>query len=183
MIVTIFNGTPRKNGNTAELTKCLISELRKEGHTADEVFLNDLDIKGCQNCGKCQKRSDGECSIHDDMTGLYKRFEESDAVIIASPIYMWNFTACAKAFIDRLHALCNEERTFNAMYGKKIAMAMTMGDDLFVAASAVNAMEFFCEYFECRYIGSLAVPYASKHQIARPMYQETIKDFVKLLEQ
>jgi multimeric flavodoxin WrbA len=182
MRVRIFNGTPRKNGNTAALTRRIAEEF---GDRADvkEFFLYDMNIKGCRNCGICQgPKGDGTCSIKDDMTALYHEFLAADVVIIASPIYMWNFTACTKAFLDRLHCLFRDDGSLNLMLGKRIAVATTMGDDIYVAASAVNAVEFFCQYFECKYCGAIAIPYASKEQIARPLYRETIKDFVTSLE-
>jgi multimeric flavodoxin WrbA len=178
MRATIFNGTPRKDGNTAYLTSFISEKLKSKGATVEEIFLYPMTIKGCCNCGKCQKRKDSWCSIDDDMTSLYKKFIDSDIIIIASPIYMWNFTACTKAFIDRLHALYNHDFSFNAMKGKKIAFATTMGDDEFVASFAINAAVFFCEYFKCVYSGTIAIPFASKEQIARPLYQEKVNDFV-----
>jgi len=155
--------------------------LVSEDITVEEVFLYQMTIRGCSNCGRCRRRSDGQCSIEDDMTPLYRKFIESDVIIIASPIYMWNFTACMIAFIDRLHALCNKDFSFNAMSGKRIAIATTMGDDEFVAASAINTVMFFCEYFKCVYSGTIAIPFASKEQIARPLYREKIDDFVAKL--
>lgn len=180
MDVVIFNGTPRIKGNTAELTKNIAGKMKDKNADVREIFLNPLNIKGCQNCGMCQK-VEGKCSIDDDMTPLYEAFKSADIVILASPIYMWYFTAPMKAFMDRLHALCNDDHSYNAMEGKKIAIAMTMGDDEFVAASAVNSVMFFCEYFKCIYSGTIAVPFASKEQIARPLYQEKINDFVESL--
>jgi hypothetical protein len=64
------------------------------------------------------------------------------------------------------------------MKGKRIAIAMTMGDDEYVAADVVTSLLMFCEYFEMRYEGAFAVPFADKEQIMRPLYQEKMQDFV-----
>ena len=181
MKVTIFNGSPRKKGNTATLTASLKDKIKAAGASVSEYFLYHMDIKGCMNCGSCRTK-DGlkECVIKDDAVKLLDKFVSSDLIIFASPIYMWHLTASLNAFIERLHSLCrHDDPAVNRMKGKRIAMAMTMGDDEYVAADAVNAMIMFCDYFEIRYEGAFAVPFAGKEQIMRPLYQEKMDDFVK----
>ncbi|MCL2142935.1 MAG: flavodoxin family protein [Methanomassiliicoccaceae archaeon] len=181
MNVTIFNGSPRKNGNTAALTSSLAVKLRAAGANVEEHFLYHMKIKGCMNCGACRSGSGlNECSIKDDFIPLAEKFLSSDLVIIASPIYMWDLTSSANAFLERLHSLCRHEPPYvNKMEGKRLAIAMTMGDDEYVAAGAVTSLIMFCEYFKIIYEGAFAVPFADKEQILRPMYQEKMDDFVK----
>lgn len=182
MDVVIFNGSPRRNGNTVGLTSLIKEEFISKNVTVKEIFLYPLDIRGCSNCGNCQTSGDGRCVMDDDMIPLYSEFIDANLVIIASPIYMWNLTACTKTFIERLHALCKaSDYSFNAMRGKRIALAVTMGDDEFVAASAVNAMMFFCEYFRCVYSGTIAVPFADEEQISGPACMKKVRDFVQRL--
>ncbi|MDR2846001.1 MAG: flavodoxin family protein, partial [Candidatus Methanoplasma sp.] len=118
MRVTVFNGSPRRNGNTSELTKAILEELVENGVESEEVLLFIKNILGCNNCGSCQKGDvRSHCSIPDDMTYLYPKFLESDIVIFATPIYMWNFTPCTIAFLNRLHCLCRKADSFNLMEG------------------------------------------------------------------
>jgi len=180
MKVTIFNGSPRKNGNTAAMTSSLKEKLKAAGADAEEYFLYDMKIKGCMNCNACRS-SDAlkECAIKDDANALLKKFVSSDLIVFASPIYMWHLTASLNAFIERLHSLCRHEPpAVNKMKGKRIAIAMTMGDDEYVAADVVNSLIMFCGYFEIVYAGAFAVPFADKEQIMRPLYQEKMRDFV-----
>ncbi len=181
MKIVIFNGTPRKNGNTAALTESIKSNLGDD--TVEEIFLSNLNFKGCVNCGACQKKiMDTKCAQKDDMIELYDKVLNSDLIILASPIYMWNFTAPLVAFISRLHSLRAESLNVNKMARKKIAVAVTMGDDEFVAGSAVNALLDFCEYYGAKYVGAIAIPFANKEQINRALYQEKIKDFVESIK-
>jgi hypothetical protein len=92
---------------------------------------------------------------------------------------MWHLTASMNAFIERLHSLCNHEIGVNRMKGKSIALAVTMGDDEYVAADAVNSLLLFCNYFEMEYAGAFALPFASRDQMMRPLYQEKMSDFAK----
>jgi multimeric flavodoxin WrbA len=180
MNVTIFNGSPRKDGNTAAMTASLKEKIRAGGSEVNEHFLYHMNIKGCMNCGVCHSENKlKECAIKDDATGLLKEFISSDLVILASPIYMWHLTASLNAFIERLHSLCRHELpAINKMDGKRVAIAMTMGDDEYVASDSVNSLLFFTEYFRLSYVGAFAVPFADKEQIMRPLYQEKMQDFV-----
>ncbi|MDR2866651.1 MAG: flavodoxin family protein [Methanomassiliicoccaceae archaeon] len=179
--MTIFNGSPRKNGNTAAMTSSLKEKIRAGNGTVSEHFLYHMNIRGCMNCGACCA-SEGltECAIKDDALPMLNEFVSSDLVIIASPIYMWHLTASLNAFIERLHSLCRHDvNAMNRMEGKRIAIAMTMGDDEYVAADVVNSLLMFCEYFKMKYVGAFAVPFADAYQISRPLYQEKMQDFVK----
>ena len=124
MKVAIISGTPRSNGYTSELIKNLSAGLKNAGCEVKTVTLFDKVISGCNNCGVCQKKgNEGKCTIADDMRPIFTVVDDSELLIIASPIYMWQFTACTKAFLERLHCM------YDSLDGKRIALAMTMGDD------------------------------------------------------
>lgn len=176
-----MNGSPRPSGNTSRLVSSILDAMPDNVET-NVVSLYGMDISGCRNCGACQKRTvEGHCAMRDDMSGLYEGFLEADVVILASPIYMWQFTTCMNAFMSRLHCLFRDGGEYNPMKGKRIAVAMTMGDDEYVAGFAVGALMDFCEYFQLRYSGAVAVPFANAEQIDRPIYKEKVKDFVSKL--
>ena len=184
MKVSVFNGSPRRNGNTSELTSCLRAELSARGHTTEEYMLEGIDFCGCQNCGLCQKGPLSYCALEDGMTPLYDAFVDADLIIIASPIYMWGITGPTKAFMDRLHALNRAcDPSFNKIRGKKIAFVTTMGDEEMVAASASNAIQFFCEYFGAVYKGTFAVPFATKEGVHSDLNMVRLNAFVDRLEE
>lgn len=178
MKVAIFNGSPRKNGNTSQLVDEFTRKLSCRGVKADVMTLFDKNIKGCMNCGACQKGAvPGHCTIKDDMSAAFDLFLASDVIIIASPIYMWQFTPCTLAFLNRLHCLTRGEDV-NEMAGKKLAFLTTMGDELEVAEFSVGGLKEFCAYFGMEYIGGVAVPYAKKEDIASGICLEDIMDLV-----
>lgn len=180
MRITVINGSPRKNGNTSELVKDFVRSL--DGKADVEIIhIFDMEIKGCTNCGACQKAIlEAHCTIKDDMSKLYPKFLNSDMVVLASPIYMWQFTPCTIAFLNRLHCLCHSsDFSFNAMEGKKMAILTTMGDEEEVADFAVDGLKDFCEYFKIDYKGDLRIPFAEKENIASGKYDESIQRFVE----
>lgn len=97
-------GSPREGGNTEIMVKEILEGASENGAETKIYNLNELDIKPCQACMHC-KTNDGECKTNDDMQILYKELAESDAFVLGSPIYMWQMTAQAKLFTDRLYAL------------------------------------------------------------------------------
>ena len=103
MKLVIISGATRKNGNTAAILK----ELARGFDDVRSFDLYSMDIKGCSGCLYC-KSHDG-CSIKDDMTPIYEAIEEADALIIGSPIYMCEETACTKAFIERTFAFLDNK--------------------------------------------------------------------------
>ncbi|MDD1715789.1 MAG: flavodoxin family protein [Methanolinea sp.] len=100
--VTIFIGSPRKNGSTRILAGEAERGLKERGIETETVFLNDLRIRGCQACYYCKKNDVAVCAVRDDMQGVHRMMQESDGFILASPIYFAGVTAQTKLWLDRL---------------------------------------------------------------------------------
>lgn len=98
-----ISGSPKKNGFTNLLLDQALDGARAGGALTDKIILNDLDFRPCQGCGGCDKT--GICILDDDMQAVYKRLQEADAFIVASPIYFGTITAQMKAMIDRCQCL------------------------------------------------------------------------------
>ncbi|MCL2148637.1 MAG: flavodoxin family protein [Methanomassiliicoccaceae archaeon] len=167
MRILIINGSPRADGNTSELVKRFIGVVGGRAET-EEARIFDMDIRGCRNFGACQRAVlDVHCAVGDDMAGLYDRFLSCDATVIASPIYMWQFTPCTMAFLSRLHCLCrSEDFSYNAMAGRRVAALVTSGAEESVADYAMNGLRDFCEFFSVRYEGDARAPFATKDGIS-----------------
>ena len=91
-------GSPRKDGNTAFLTNKLVDLLNNNFET-EKIFLPDYNISPCKECYYCMDKD--ECSIKDDMQGLYEKLKEAQVIILSSPIFMGGVTATMKAFMER----------------------------------------------------------------------------------
>ena len=120
-------GSARKEGSTAKVLGWIESELRALGHEVDRADLYDFNIKACTGCNTCKLDMDAPgCIIEDDCDGLLQRLLEADAIVLASPLYFWGFTAQAKAFVDRSYALgkMSKEKPSLAM-GRRISFLIT----------------------------------------------------------
>ena len=58
MKVVAFNGSARKDGNTAILIRKIFAELEAEGIETELLQLAGKTIRGCIACGKCGKNKD-----------------------------------------------------------------------------------------------------------------------------
>ena len=67
MKVVAFNGSARKNGNTAILVNRVFQELQKEGIETEMVQLSGEYIRGCIACYKCFENKDQRCSVTNDV--------------------------------------------------------------------------------------------------------------------
>jgi len=102
MKVIAFNGSARRNGNTAILIGEVFSELQEEGIETEMVQLAGKTIRGCTACGKCFDSQDKRCAIDNDFANeCIEKMVAADGIILASPTYFADVTAEIKALIDR----------------------------------------------------------------------------------
>ena len=102
MKVVAFNGSPRKEGNTATLIRHVLDELENEGIETEIVHIGGKSIHGCTACGKCVENKDKKCVIDKDIVNdCIEKILEADGIILASPTYFADLTPELKAFIDR----------------------------------------------------------------------------------
>ena len=94
-----ITASPRKDGNTDILTRHALKALEEEGFETQLVRLCELKIEPCNACMVCEKEE--RCPIKDDLWPIYTRLKESDAIILASPVYFSAVTPEMKAFMDR----------------------------------------------------------------------------------
>lgn len=105
MKLIAINGSPRKEWNTAMLLKSALEGAASQGAGTELIHLYDLNYKGCKSCFSCKtigSKSYGKCAVNDDLTEIFKRIEESDALILGSPIYFGTVTGEMRSFMERL---------------------------------------------------------------------------------
>lgn len=101
MKVVAFNGSPRRNGNTAILINEIFSILEKEGIKTEFIQLGNKTVHGCTACGKCREIQNGKCHIKNDhLNFCIEKMVEADGIIIGSPVYFADVTPEVKALID-----------------------------------------------------------------------------------
>ncbi len=97
MQTLIFNGSPRKNGDTAAMTAHLLEHLNGE---VILVRAYDGTIAPCTDCRYC--RTHAGCIIQDDMQKVYDTLAICDNVILISPLYFSELSGPLLSMMSRL---------------------------------------------------------------------------------
>jgi len=103
MRVVAFNGSSRKDGNTAILLRRVLSELEAEGIETELVQLAGKRFAGCTACQKCAETLDNRChGVKDDgLNACIEKMLGADGIIIGSPTYFANCSAATQALMER----------------------------------------------------------------------------------
>ena len=152
MKVVAFNGSARKDGNTAALINLVFGELQKEGIETELYQLAGKKIHGCMACYKCFQNKDRRCSVNNDVLNeCIEKMLEADGIILGSPTYFANVTTEIKALIDRagLVAKANGE-----MFRRKAGVAV-------VAVRRAGSIHVFNSINHFFFISQMVVPGAS----------------------
>ena len=137
--IVILKGSPRERGNSSVLADQVRVGAEAGGASVESFFLHGMDIRPCDGCDFC--RETGVCVINDDMQKLYPKLLAADALVLASPIYWFTYSAQLKLCIDRWYALWNFKH--DMFKGKPVGMILTYGDTDLYTSGCINAMHTF----------------------------------------
>lgn len=152
MKVVAFNGSARKDGNTAILIGYVSRELEKEGVETELIQLSGSMIHGCIACMKCFENKDQRCSVKDDIVNdCIEKMLAADGIILGSPTYFANVSTEMKALIDRAGMV---SRANNDMLARKVGAAV-------VAVRRAGAIHVFNSINHFFFIGQMVVPGSS----------------------
>jgi multimeric flavodoxin WrbA len=108
-------GSPNKNGNVDILVSQVLEGAKSRGAEVEKAYLNDMEIKPCQDCGKDPYPK--YCFFEDDMAKVYSMLETCDAVVLGSPVYFDTVSAQVKLMIDRSNCLMPYTKLPDGNYG------------------------------------------------------------------
>ena len=152
MKVVAFNGSARKDGNTAMLVRHVFCELEKEGIETELVQMAGQRIFGCSACYKCFTNKDQRCSRQADFVNeCIAKMLEADGILLASPTYFADITSELKALIDRSGMVA---RANGNMFARKVGAAVVAVR----RAGAIHAFDSINHFF---FISGMVVPGSS----------------------
>jgi multimeric flavodoxin WrbA len=88
------------------------------------------------------------------MQALYPKLEAADAIVLASPVYWFTFSAQMKVCIDRWYAFQSSQ--WQELQGKQFALVLTYGDpDLYISGgiNAIYTFEAMCRFLKSEVVG------------------------------
>ncbi|MCX8031616.1 MAG: flavodoxin family protein [Thermodesulfovibrionales bacterium] len=147
-----FNGSARKEGNTAYLLELVLEELEKEGIKTEMYHLSGKPIQGCIACYKCFSVKNQRCSVDNDIINdCISKILDSEIVLLGSPTYFSNVSANMKALIERCGMVA---RANGDMFKRKIGAAV-------VAVRRAGAINVFSSLNYFFLIGQMIIPGSS----------------------
>ena len=122
MKVIAFNGSARKEGNTAILLNLVLDELKAEGIETELYSLAGKPVQGCIACFKCFEKKNKRCNVEKDIINeCIQKMVEADGILLGSPTYFADVSASMKALIERCGMVgrANED-----LYKRKVGAAV-----------------------------------------------------------
>jgi multimeric flavodoxin WrbA len=133
--IVFVQGSPRKNGNTREITKIAIDSAKKNGAEVTEIDVTKLDFNepGCIGCRKCQESKDFLCALNDEVAKTVATLPEYNVIVLVTPLYWWSYSAQLKIFLDRMFSLSkvSDPANYRSQLAEKVlALLATAGGPL-----------------------------------------------------
>ena len=123
MKVLLLNGSPHENGTTKRALVEVAKTLNENGVETEILTVGNKRVAGCMACGGCA--TTGKCVFDDELIfEIVKKIEESDGVVIGSPVYYASINGTLKAFLDRVFYSKN---SFANKVGASVVVARRAG--------------------------------------------------------
>jgi len=152
MKVIAFNGSARKDGNTAFLLNTVLDELKTEGIEIEVYNLAGKPIQGCLACYKCFQNKNNKCAVDKDIINeCIAKMIEADGILLGSPTYFADVSAGMKALIERCGMV---GRANNGLYKRKVGAGV-------VAVRRAGAIHVFSSLNYFFLINEMIVPGSS----------------------
>jgi multimeric flavodoxin WrbA len=179
--------SPRSGGNTDVLLNRVLEGASSNGAIVEKIALEDLKISPVKEEEYEKVSSSGLSVVDDDIHLIFKKIQECDALVLASPIFFGSLSAQAKMMIDRFQCvwLAKSIKKMN-IFSKKISGAFlcveaTEREDFF--ANAKSIVRHFFATISADYKEELFCPGLDKKgsALARQDYLDKAYELGKLI--
>lgn len=147
MNILVLNGSPRTNGNCADMIAGFKAGAEEAGHTVVVEQVGKMHINGCLACEYCHTKEDKVCVQKDDMQQLYPQMLSADMIVFASPIYYYTLSAQLDAVIQRTYS-CGALKNV-----KKLAMILSSGSPNVYGAAVYLYEKCLVRYWDAENAG------------------------------
>ena len=139
MKITVINGSPRK-GNTYKATQLFKNEMMKRGEIEFTEFFLPRDMPNfCRGCMSCFMKGEEQCPNAKYTLPVLEAMQQSDALILATPVYVLEASGAIKAFLDHFGFIFLTHRARPEMFEKKaFVLATTAGAGTGAAIKAIT---------------------------------------------
>jgi multimeric flavodoxin WrbA len=156
MKTLIINGSPVKQGATAEITSIIAGKLSNE-NPCETVCLGDLEINFCTGCRSCHTTA--VCHIKDGVNTLLEKMDEADCIVFVVPSYWADVPGQLKVFFDRCTPYSNTHQPHLALKPGKTAYAIALRTGLNEkeCLNIIESIRHYCGHMEIGFIDSFCM--------------------------
>jgi multimeric flavodoxin WrbA len=128
MHILAIIGSPRKKGNTYQVTAAVEEILKKHKDvTFEYLYLSETNLGLCIGCHNCIFTDESTCPLDDDRDKILGKMQHADGIVFAAPVYVMSVPAVMKNFIDHFAFLCHRPIFFST-YGMVISTTGGFGE-------------------------------------------------------
>ncbi len=144
MRITVINGSMR-HGSTWRCKEEFLKALAKYGETKVTQFMLPKDMPNfCRGCFSCFYKGEDTCPDAQLTAPIVKSLEESDVIVITSPVYALAVSGQLKALFDHLCFMWLSHRPSPAMFDKTgVIFTTTAGMGAGAAAKTIKSSMSF----------------------------------------
>ena len=184
-IVSILGG-PRMDGNTDRLLDWTERALRDWRHSVTRINLAEHAVGPCKACFACsESEHEPGCVLADDGPEVFRKLVKADAIVYATPLYMWSFAAQMKALLDRSVCLVRgfggpEHRSF--VDGKPAALLVSCAGPIDGNADLIqSSFERFAEFARLSDRGVFVFPHCTDVNMLPNAHGNQSRDLARAL--
>ncbi len=124
--VVLLCGSPRPEGNTAQIIGECARIIRDSGLEAEVISFADKQIQSCIACYKC--KGTGSCVLDDGVNEMIDSIRSAQGLIVASPVYFGTARGDVMSALQRIGMVSRSNDGFLAgLVGGPIAIARRGG--------------------------------------------------------
>ena len=129
MKVLLISGSPKPNGNTAQLLGECAKVIQDSGVETEIVSLAGMKIESCIACLKCAKT--GECGLDDGLNEIIGKIKQAEGLIVGVPVYFGTARGDMMCALQRIGYVSRNNGNFlGGKVGGPIAVARRGGQTL-----------------------------------------------------
>ncbi|HOI13064.1 MAG TPA: flavodoxin family protein [Methanoculleus sp.] len=123
--VVLLCGSPRLEGNTAQVLRECATVLEREGIETETILLAEKHILSCTACGLC---TGGECALDDGLNEIIDKIREAGGFIVGTPVYFGTARGDVMSALQRIGMVSMSSDSFlSRKVGGPIAVARRGG--------------------------------------------------------
>ena len=124
--VLLLCGSPRPEGNTAQVLKECARIITEQGVETEIVSIGEMKIESCTACLKCKEL--GRCSIEDGLNEIMDKLRAAQGFIVGTPVYFGTARGDVMAALQRIGYVSRmHDRYLSGKIGGPIAIARRGG--------------------------------------------------------